>query len=201
MSRREAPPLTFGWRVYAAASAVVRRLFEALFALVLLFFEWGWRPLAEALGRLAKLAVFARLETAIVNLPPYGALAVFVLPSLLILPLKLAAFYLIATGHALAAALLFVGAKVVGTAFLARLFMLTQPKLMQIGWFARCYGWLMPWKERAFAAIRASWGWRYGAIIKHRIGRVVAARWALLRPRFLAMRDVLMIRLRALFAR
>jgi hypothetical protein len=83
-------------------------------------------------------------------------------------PLKLLALYLIATGHAIMAGLLFIGAKLVGTAVLARLYMLTSPKLMQIGWFARAHDKLMPWKDALFEKIRASWAWRYGRIVKHK---------------------------------
>ncbi len=103
--------------------------------------------------------------------------------------MKLVALFLIANGHALSAALLFVGAKIAGTAILARLFMLTQAKLMQIGWFARGYNWLMPWQERMFAAVRASWAWRYGRIIKYRVGQAIKARWVEVRPDLLVWRD------------
>jgi hypothetical protein len=187
--------------VWPILKLAVRRLFEVLFALILIFEEWGWRPLAAALARLAQFPIVARLEALIVALPPYGALAVFLLPSLLILPLKLLAVFLIAAGHAVSAALLFVGAKVAGTAIVARLFMLTQPKLMQIEWFARLYNWLMPWKDRAFAAIRASWAWRYGRIVKYRIGNVVCARWLVVRPQLLQARDRVMAQVRALMGR
>jgi len=116
------------------------------------------------------------------TLPPYPSLLVFGLPSVLILPLKLAALWLIAHGHVIFAGLLFVGAKIVGTAIVARLFVLLQPKLMQIGWFARAYHWLMPWKEALFARIRASWAWRVGRIAKERAKRQATAAWRRWRP-------------------
>ena len=192
---------TVGGAVWSIARPMLRLVFEILLALVLLFEEWGWRPLAALLARLAKFPLVARLEAIIARLPPYGALAVFAAPSILILPLKLIALYLITTGHAVAAALLFIGAKIAGTAILARLFMLTQPKLMQIGWFARAYDFLMPWKERMFAAIRASWAWRYGRIVKYRIGQAVKVRWVEIRPHFIELRDRLIMQGRALIAR
>jgi hypothetical protein len=182
--------------ILAFVATVLRRAFEVLFVLILIFEEWGWRPLAAVLARLAQIPLISRLEAAILRLPPYGALAVFVLPSVLIFPLKLLAFYLVATGHALSAALLFVGAKIVGTAVLARLFMLTQPKLMQIGWFARLYNWLTPWKERVFAAIRASWIWRYSRIVKHKFGSAARARWLKVKPRLAGLRDRILAMIR-----
>ena len=51
----------------------------------------------------------------------------------------------------------------VATALIARLFLLTQPALMQIGWFARGYDLVMPWKD-ALVDMRAQFagcgGWR-----------------------------------------
>ncbi len=168
--------------VWPIIKLVIRRAFEVLFALILIFEEWGWRPLAAWIGRLARFQLVANVEGFIAGLPPYGALVAFVTPSLLILPLKLVALYLIAAGHALTAGLLFIGAKIAGTAILARLYHLTQPKLMQIGWFARAHDWFMPWKDRMFAAIRASWAWRYARIVKYRLGQLMRGRWAMLRP-------------------
>jgi hypothetical protein len=198
------PKLSHQIRRFVSASAriaglAVRRLLEVVFALALLFEEWGWRPLAALLGRLARFPIIAQLEAVIRRLPPYAALLVFALPSAFLFPLKLLALYLITTGHAVSAAFVFIGAKVVGTAVLARLFMLTQPKLMQIGWFARGYYWLMPWKDRAFGAIRASWAWRYGRIVKHRVGTAVRARWLEVRPLLVTAANRIRTQVRALF--
>lgn len=149
------------------------RLVEVPVALLLLFWEWGWRPLSALLARLARLRIVARLESWIVSLPPYPALAMFALPAVALLPLKLLALWLIAGGHALQAALLFVAAKVIGTALVARLFALLRPKLMTIGWFRRGYDLVMPWKEHVFTVIRSSWAWRYGRILKDRVARLL----------------------------
>src|SRR5690606_32038790 len=139
----------------------------------IVFEEWGWRPLAAALAQLARLKPVAWIEAKIQLLPPYGALLVFGAPSLLILPLKLVAVYLIASGREVAATALFIGAKVVGTAIVARLFQLTEGQLLRIPWFARAYGALMPWKGALTAWVRASWPWRYGRLLKERARRML----------------------------
>ncbi len=100
---------------------------QVLAALVLLFEEWGWEPLVRALQRLSRFKVWARIEQAIAALPPYGALAAFVLPSALLLPVKFTALFLMAQGHVITATLVFIAAKVVSTALFARVFQLTQP--------------------------------------------------------------------------
>jgi hypothetical protein len=161
---------------------------DILLALVLLFEEWGWRPLANLIARLRRFEIWARFENWLTMLPPYGALCAFVLPSCLIFPLKIAAVYLVAMGHFLTAALLLIGAKVAGTAILARIFVLTQPKLMQIGWFASLYDWVMPWKEALFERIRASWAWRYACVVKARAKLAARRAWETLRPHFQRVR-------------
>lgn len=151
-------------------------------ALIILFEEWGWRPLSNLLGRLAKFAPIAALERFIAGLPPYGALAALGLPASLLLPLKFLAVWLLANGHFLTATLLFITAKVASTALLARIFILTKPSLMQIGWFARAFNWFMPWKDALYAQIRESWVWRYGRIVKMRLAAEARQAWKRLSP-------------------
>jgi len=149
-----------------------RLVLQTLLALIIVFEEWGWRPLAAALALLGRLKPIAWLEAHIQRLPPYGALLVFAMPSILILPLKLLALYLITSGQEVAAAALFIGAKVVGTAIVARLFQLTEVQLLRIPWFAWAYGIVMPWKEALKVWIRESWAWRYGRVVKERLRRL-----------------------------
>jgi hypothetical protein len=155
---------------------------QVLAALVLLFEEWGWKPLSEALAWLARFRIVARLEALIMQLPPYAALFVFALPTVILFPLKLLAVWLLANEQFAAATGLFIGAKVASTALVARLFMLTRPALMQIAWFARAYDWFMPWKDRLFAQIRASWVWRYGRMVKTRVRLAISRAWATWKP-------------------
>lgn len=184
------------WRAWLSfflvARLVVRRLFEIILALWLLFEEWGWKPLTAALARLGRLAPFAVIERWIAGLPPYGALVVFALPSALLLPLKLLALFLIAQGYKTAAAALFIGAKVVGTALVARIYQLTETALMRIGWFKWLYDRVMPWKDALFASIRASWAWRYGRIVKARVKKTMAPITSMARATLAAWRQRLL---------
>lgn len=149
----------------------VWRLASWPLALLILFEEWGWEPLSAVLIRLAGWLGLQRLEQRIARLPPWPALALFVLPSAALLPVKLLALGLITHGHAFAGLLVIVLAKLLGTAVVARLFMLTQPALMQLAWFARLHGGWMRWKTALLARVRASWPWRLGRVLKRRIGR------------------------------
>ena len=170
-------------------------------AFIILFEEWGWRPLAEFIARLRRFPFWTRFEAWVQDLPPYGALCVFALPSAFFFPLKFAALWLMAEGHVLLAGALFVGAKLAGTALVARIFLLTQPALMRIAWFARLYNVFVPWQEAMFAHIRASWAWRHGRILKERVRRAVTKAWAHWKPRMTAFWVRLSSRLREAWSR
>jgi hypothetical protein len=175
-------------------------LFQIVAALILLFEEWGWKPLSEALAWLARFPLVARLEALISRLPPYAALAVFALPTAILLPVKLVAMWLLAKGQVATATATFVAAKIASTALVARIFVLTRSSLMQIGWFARAYTWFMPWKERLFAQIRASWVWRYGRMMKRRVSLAIKRVWARWGPAVRQRAVLLLERARAIWS-
>jgi hypothetical protein len=135
-------------------------LFQWAVALLILFEEWGWVPLANALARLGRLPVFRWLEGRIQSLPPYAALLVFFAPTIALLPVKFFALWLIGEGRSVLGVTIIVVAKIAGTAVVARLFMLTQPALMQLPWFARLYIRWTTWKDALIAQVRASAAWR-----------------------------------------
>jgi hypothetical protein len=142
-----------------------------IFALLLLFEEWGWEPLQRLVARISRWPPLAAIERSIAKLPPWAALAVFALPGLALLPIKLAALWAISRGHALLGVLVIVCAKLGGTAIVARLFKLTQPALMQMAWFARWHGRWTVWKNALLAQVRASRVWRTGAVLRRQAVR------------------------------
>ncbi|OHC71859.1 MAG: hypothetical protein A3H24_05305 [Rhodoferax sp. RIFCSPLOWO2_12_FULL_60_11] len=158
----------------------LKALFGWLLALLILFEEWGWGPLQRALAWVGRLPGLRWLEERIRALPPYAALALFLLPTAMLLPVKLLALWLIGQGKVWAGTLVILGAKLVGTAIVARLFTLTQPALMQLAWFARLFTRWVSWKEALLAQVRASWPWRLGRVMKQRMKR----RWQRLRARW-----------------
>lgn len=171
--------LRTAWGIAREPVILVLQLFAAL---LVLFEEWGWRPLSQALAKLARYAPIARLEAWIASLGPYPSLLVFALPTSLLLPLKFVAMWLLANGQVVAATGLFIGAKIVSTALIARVFTLTQPSLMRIAWFARAYNWFVPWKDALFAVIRQSWIWRYGRMVKTAVRQWLRKAWDRWRP-------------------
>ena len=148
---------------------IVRGVLLTVAAALLFFEEWGWRPLTAWAARLAQWPPLARLEARIRALGPRQALALFLLPSLLLLPVKLLALWFIQRGEATLGLVVIVVAKLLGTALVGRLFILTEPQLVQFAWFARALGWWRATKERVKAAVEASTGWRALRALQRRL--------------------------------
>lgn len=132
-----------------------RSLLAVPLALWIFFEEWIWVHVLNVVTWVAKLPPIRWAESFIAKLPPYVALIAFVIPAIVLLPFKLVALWLIAHGHAVYGVCVFIIAKLIGTAFLARIFMLTKPALMTIGWFARAYNAFIGWKTRLYDYVRA----------------------------------------------
>ncbi len=134
---------------------LIRGLFTLLLALWIFLEEWVWDAILAFMAWLGKLPPIHWAETQIAKLPPYAALIAFIIPGAILLPLKIAAVWLIAHGHSVYGLWVFVIAKIIGTAFLARIFSLTKPALLTIGWFNRAYLAITGFKERIYAYVRA----------------------------------------------
>jgi len=107
----------------------------------------GWPPIA-------------RLEAWLVRLPPYWALLTFAAPSILILPIKLSAFWFgVHHRYGLALASVILG-KLLATAILARLYRVLRPSLMAIAWFAWADTKFFAWRDRAYAFVTSLPAWQ-----------------------------------------
>ena len=149
----------------------LRRAGGAVVALLILFEEWGWDPLQRALGRLARLPPIRHTEAAIAAAPPHWAAVLFLLPMLLLFPVKLMALRLIGQGQPVLGLAVVLLAKLVGTAVVARLYALTSPALLQLDWFAYWHARWMAWKARLLAGLRASRVWRVSVLWRRRLRR------------------------------
>ena len=155
---------------------LLRGLFLLVAAIVLWIEEWGWQPLTAWAARLARWAPVARLEARLRKAPPRLALALFLVPALGLFPVKLAALWLIHQGRGMLGVGVIVLAKVLGTAFVGRLFILVEPQLMQFAWLARALAWSRATQLRVKAAVQQWAVWRRAGQIK-RWARVAFRRW------------------------
>ncbi len=72
--------------------------------------------------------------------------------------------------------LVLVTAKILGTAVVARLFLLTRPQLMRMGWFARTYARWDARKTRVVASLVETPGWRAAQAFAARVRALWASR-------------------------
>jgi hypothetical protein len=159
-----------GWR--SGCGGPLRIVLLGLLVVVIFIEEWGWRPLAAIAAAIARWPPLAALEQAVRNSPRHVALALFLVPALLLFPVKLVALWLIQEGRATLGIAVIVAAKVVGTAFVGRLFILVEKQLMTFAWFARCVFWWRATRDRVMAALHRSVVWRVA-----RAFRQVARSW------------------------
>ena len=117
--------------------------------------EWLWEHLKVLTGWVAKFPLIRWFEKFVERLPPYPTMLVFLLPGAVLFPIKLLAVKAMTQGHVLIGIGVIVVAKVLGTAIVARLYVVCKPKLMTIGWFARLHDWLIAIRNRLYGAIQA----------------------------------------------
>ena len=147
-------------RVLRLLWRVLRALLLGLAALVVFLEEFGWRPLSAWLGRIARWPPLNALEARIRLLPARPALGLFMAPTVLLFPVKLAALGLLQAGHVVMGVGIIIAAKLFGTAVVGRLFVLLEPQLRQFAWVVRALDWWHRLKARVAATVRESRLWR-----------------------------------------
>jgi hypothetical protein len=140
----------------ATLKKILAAPFVFLAAIIVLLEDWLWDDLLRLAAAIGRLPIFRQIEAFIIGLPPYGALATFATPSLLLIPVKLAALWFIGHGQPTLGFLVAAAAKVAGTALVARIFTLTKPKLLTIHWFAWLHDRVVAFKARVYAFIKAT---------------------------------------------
>jgi hypothetical protein len=119
------------------------RAFWFALAVLFLFESWLWDNVKLALVWLAHASglkdLEPRLRAFVAGLSPVATLAVFALPALAILPLKLMAVAAIAHGHVLTGLGVIFAAKTLALGVTSFLFDASREKLLQLAWFARVY--------------------------------------------------------------
>src|SRR5881227_382149 len=153
----------------------MRRLLKPLWillALVFLIEAWLWehlRPLVAAVVNvIAWDKLKARLARLVDWLPPWAVLIVFVIPFIVLLPLKFLEVYLLVQRQWIAAILVLVLAKLLGLGVTAFIFDVTRPKLLQMAWFRWLYALGLKWLEKAHALIDP-----IKTLIKRRMRRII----------------------------
>ena len=131
-----------------------------LAALILLFEEWCWDTGVKLARWLAARLPLQALDALIQRLPPYAALALFLLPAVLLFPVKIMALLAIGAGHVFTGVATLIVAKIGGAAAVARLYLLTKPTLLSLPWFARWHDAFIALKDRWIGRLKGTHAWR-----------------------------------------
>jgi len=134
----------------------MNKLLLSLLAILLLIEEWLW-DLLTALGR--SLSHWLHLEQAeewLRQTKPTIALIAFTIPLMIVAPLNLIAFALIANGLILQGILTEILAKLLGTLLVARVFALTKPQLLTFSFINSIYTTITSWLKWAHDKITES---------------------------------------------
>ena len=129
-------------------------------AIVILLEDFLWEPLQGLGAWIGHLPGLRRFERWVAALPPKGALAMFLTPTVILLPFKLMALAAFTRGMFVTGLLVAISAKVVGTALVARIFALCKPTLLTVDWFARAYHWINGVRDRTMSLLRATAVWK-----------------------------------------
>ena len=138
----------------------MRRVLRAPLIVLALFFlleAWLWEHLRPLVAAVVNIVAWdklkARLAALVEWLPSWAVLIVFVIPFLVLLPLKFLEVYLVVHRQWIAAILVLVLAKLLGLGVTAFIFELTRPKLLQLPWFRWFYEHMLVWLDKAHALI------------------------------------------------
>jgi hypothetical protein len=134
----------------------VRRIVRPLLILLAIAFlieAWLWSHLeplvAWIVGKIPLRRLKALLKRFLEWLPPAAALIAFVVPGVILFPLKLLAVWLITQKYWLAASAVFLFAKLAGLGIAAFIFEVTKPQLLRMAWFRWLYGRVLAWLDLA----------------------------------------------------
>ena len=129
-------------------------------ALLFLFEEVLWAGLGHLMAKLARLPPVVRLEQRIRTLRPYPAMVLFLLPLAIALPIDLLGGWLVTRGRLVLGLVLLIAGKLLGTAFLARLYHLCHPALRGLPWFVRLETMILRWSAWAHALLDQIESWQ-----------------------------------------
>jgi hypothetical protein len=122
-------------------------------ALLFLAEAWLWDHLEPIVARVVNQIPWGRLKVKLRRLievlPPWATLFVFIIPFILMLPLKFLEVYFLATGNWFGAIGVIVFVKIVGLGITAFIFDVTRRKLLQMAWFRRMYEWFLELRKWA----------------------------------------------------
>ena len=131
----------------------MKKLLLSILAVILIIEEWLWDSLSAFGHFIAYHVGLARFENWLSQTKPYQALITISIPIIIVTPINLTAFWLLAQGLILQGIALEIAAKLLGTIFIARFFSLTKPQLLTFRLIAWLYNTITYWLRWAHAKV------------------------------------------------
>jgi hypothetical protein len=120
-------------------SRILKPFVFLLAAIYLLADAVFWSVAKPITRQLSDRRIFASLRAWIVSLRPYPTLALFLVPVIVLEPVKPVAAYLTAMGHIIGGLSVLAAGEILKLVLIERLFSISRDKLMSIAAFAWCY--------------------------------------------------------------
>jgi hypothetical protein len=147
-----------------AATSILKKLIRAFWVVLAVLFlieAWLWDHLEPVVARLVAWIPWQGLKSALARLvdklSPQATLVVFVIPFIVLLPLKFLEVWLLVKERWIAAIAVLVLAKLVGLGTTSFIFEVTKDKLLQMAWFRKVYAffiWLRGWAHEKVDPIK-----------------------------------------------
>ncbi|TBW33694.1 hypothetical protein EYW49_19640 [Siculibacillus lacustris] len=170
-------------RLARAAAAVARLPLLILVTLYFIIDEVVLAAVRPVIARIGAWRLFERLAAAILSLPAYPTLILFLVPFAILEPFKIWGLILLAGGHFVSGAIMLAASHLTSIVLVERLFHLTRPKLLTIAWFAAVY-----------LRVERLYAWSLGRL-------KATAAWALVQSALAAVRGALRTARKAIAAR
>jgi hypothetical protein len=137
-----------------------------------------WPALRPLIAALASLPVFARLADALRKIPPYPAMALFLVPFAILEPLKLVTLWWAATGHVVSGTVGLLIAHGLTVLIPERLFSVLKPTLLTLPWFAAIWSRIVTTRDKILAWVRQTRAFahlgRLREAVRHAARRIAA---------------------------
>jgi hypothetical protein len=142
------------------ASRAGRRLSKLLWVLIALAFlleAWLWDHLRPVVAAIVNVVPWGRLKAQLARwvdrLPPWASVIVFVIPLIVLLPLKFIEVWFFVHKDWIGVVVTLILAKLLGLGVTAFVFDVTRSKLLQLGWFRALYEHVIAWRVWAHALV------------------------------------------------
>jgi hypothetical protein len=127
-------------------------------AIIFLFESWLWEITGRTVAWCLRNFPFQQQARDLVGriemLSPVNTLWLFIIPVLVLLPLKFVALYMLAQGSIFSGILTIIFAKLAGFGVTSFLFTLCKPKLLQVRWVKWAYEHCLVWRHKAHELVK-----------------------------------------------